>query len=400
MPLWNNCRMDTAHDRGARVEMLTTNRRAGVVTGVLIILSLAWWFVFHTAAFTCWDFRTNLWGPSYLLTQGQSPYKLDQLFELGNAVWMPMIVGLFFPLGFLSLQQASNLWFLVNIVSLLCIVWISLDSRRPSVLLFASALLLSLFFPPTVTHIWAGQISIPVTLAMLTLAIWHDEMHIFWLAALMAIGLSKPQLAILVLPGLMIYRLKAQGFQKTFQLGLYVLGCILVFLIPLFIAYPNWIPDFVSSIQQNPSWAHPSSLYFLRTALPGIGTQAWVVLAVVVFILNLRLWMTLPQRDAAYWSLALTTLISPYIWTWDFVLLLPLFISSLSKAKTKFSLGILLAGCCIGWGWVTAMKLRGDVQESLFWWMPWVLVAFMTLSDRLQNQNRFSAEHSRLPNEK
>lgn len=349
----------------------------------LVLLGL---FVARSAAFTCWDFRNNLWGPAYLLTHNQSPYRVDRLFDLGNAVWMPMTVGLFFPLGFLPLQQASNLWFIFNLIWLLLILWISSGSRRPPVFLFAVALLLTLVFPPTVTHLWSGQISILITLTFLVIAIWNEDMPLLLLAALMAVGLSKPQLAILVLPGFMVFRAKKYGIQKGILLLVYLIGSILLLALPLFLAYPNWFLDFVWAVQQNPSWAHPSSLHFLRNAVPNMGVIIWMILAIGIFILNIWLWTVRPSRDAMYWSLALTPLITPYIWTWDFVMLLPLFISSLFQAKKRISAGILLGGYILCWGLMTSMKIRGEVNDSLFWWVPWLLIASILGSGYLKSQ--------------
>jgi hypothetical protein len=357
-----------------QIEGMVTKRGFMILMLFSMLAILSGIFVIYSTAFTCWDFRNNLWGPAHLLTQRQSPYRVDMLFDLGSAVWMPMVVGLFFPLGFLSLQQASNLWFVFNLGWFLLILWISSGYRRPSVWLFTISILLGFLFPPLVTHFWSGQISILITLLFLVAATWNDEMPAILLAALMAVGLSKPQLAILVLPGFLINRIKKSGIQNTLQLVAYLIGCILILAVPLFLAYPNWFPDFVLELQQNPSWAHPSSLYFLRNAVPEIGAAIWVMLTIMVFALNIWLWTILPSRDAIYWSLALTPLVTPYIWTWDFVLILPLFIFCLFRAKTKLSLGILLGGYLICWGLITNMKLHDEVNETFFWWVPWLLI--------------------------
>src|SRR5712692_2292721 len=68
-----------------------------------------------TPLFGSWDFRNNLWGPAYLLVHGQSPYHISTLFENSNALWFPMAIGLFFPFGWLTQSEASNLWLLGNI---------------------------------------------------------------------------------------------------------------------------------------------------------------------------------------------------------------------------------------------------------------------------------------------
>jgi hypothetical protein len=61
-----------------------------------------------------WDVRNNLWAPSHLLLNGQSPYDLSSLYELGAAVWLPMAIGAFFPLGALSHEQAAMVWLLTS----------------------------------------------------------------------------------------------------------------------------------------------------------------------------------------------------------------------------------------------------------------------------------------------
>src|SRR6266498_1697504 len=337
-------------------------RRLTIFAAVSITLFLLGFFVVRSTVFSCWDFRNNLWGPTYLLTHGQSPYRVDKLFELGNAVWMPMIVGLFFPLGFLTLQQGSNLWFIFNLIWILLIVWISSGSRRPPMLLFSVAIFLSLLFPPMITHLWLGQISIFITLVFIGFAIGNERMPLLLLAALMAASLPKPQLAIFVLPGFLIYRIKKYGIQKTIQLLASFVGSIFILTLPLLLAYPNWIPDFILEFQKNPSWAHPSSLEFLRNAVPGFGTIIWVILALTLFVVNIRLWMTLPNRKAIYWSLALTLLITPYVWTWDFVMILPLFISSLFEARKKTSFWILIGGYFVVWTLITSLKVRDEVN--------------------------------------
>src|SRR5690349_12638804 len=99
----------------------------------------------------------------------------------------------------------------------------------------------------------SGQISILITLASLIVANWYDEIPVVLLATLIAVSLSKPQLAIFTLPGFMVYRIKNYGVQKAAQLILYLICSILILTVPLFLAYPNWIPDFISDFQQNPS---------------------------------------------------------------------------------------------------------------------------------------------------
>ena len=104
-----------------------------------------------------WDFRNNLWAPSFLLVNGQSPYNLTVLYEMGSAVWMPVAVGIFWPLGYLPLQQASNLWWIFTLIGLTSIVWLSSGYQRPPKHLFIITLILAFLFPSTISHFSLGQ---------------------------------------------------------------------------------------------------------------------------------------------------------------------------------------------------------------------------------------------------
>lgn len=365
------------------------NRRGfKVLLAALVLLIPLAWFVARGSLFTSWDFRNNLWGPAYLLVHGQSPYRVDTLFELGNAVWMPAAIGLFFPLGWLPYQQAVNLWLVLNILWFLLIVWICAGTHRPSAPLLAVALLLGFLFPPLVTHIWSGQISILISLVFLLAAYREERSPVLLTAFLLALGLSKPQLAILILPGFLVYTWKNLGLRRAAQLLLGLAAWLLVLMVPLFLAFPNWLPDFLWAMRQNPSWAQPSSLYLLRTTFPAAGTFLWVVLLLLVSAINLRLWTVLPVREAMLWSLVLTLLVTPYLWTWDFVLLLPLFMAALFRARSKASLAVLVGGYLACLVVVTVMKVRGDVAEPLFWWVPGFLLAVLLAGQWVESRSK------------
>jgi hypothetical protein len=286
-----------------------------------------------------------------------------------------MAIGLFFPLGLIPLQQASNIWFLANFICLLSIVWISSGSRRPPILLLVIGTTVGGLFPSSIEHLRLGQITLLITLAFLLVALWEDRIPALLSAFLIAVGLSKPQLAVLVLPGLMFHMVRKYGPKRAFQFTALVVASILILTIPLFLAFPNWLPDLALELQSNPSWAQPSSLYVLRIVVPGYGEFAWIVLAIVLSGINIRLWMKKPRQEAILWSLALTPLMTPYVWTWDFVMMLPLFINSLFRVKSKVSLSVLLVGYIAAWLVVAGMKLHGQVSDDCYWWMPWYLVA-------------------------
>ena len=343
---------------------------------VLSILFVIVRFVIHSTVFMGWDFRNNLWAPAYLLVNHQSPYKIDVLFDVGNAVWMPMVIGSFFPLGFFSLQQASNSWLIFSSLGLLSIVWLSSGFRRPPLPLFIIAATMSFLFPPSITHLLLGQISILVTLIFVAVIVWYEKMPTFLVSFLVAIALSKPQLAILVLPGFALYKFKKDGGTRSVILfTVLLLTCILILTAPLFWAYSNWYEDFAMELQQNPHWAHPSSLSALQNLTPDFGSIIWGILATILFSLNIWLWSVLPRQSAILWSLALTPLITPYVWTWDFVMMLPLFASSLFQVRVKAALGTLILGYISCWMLIVKMKFGNNYNDNSYWWVPWFFVA-------------------------
>jgi hypothetical protein len=191
--------------------------------------------------------------------------------------------------------------------------------------------------------------------------------------------LSKPQLAILIVPGYFIIYLKENGINQALQLVFYSILTIGITSLPLFFFYPQWVADFISNIMENPAWMHPSSLFILRTTFNEIGNALWWLLFIVISGVNLWLWVRLPKREAAIWSLALTTIITPYVWSWDFVLLIPLFTSYLYQKMPRHSTWLLYIAFISCWSMIAYLKLTGQTSEELYWWVPWYLIGFFLI---------------------
>lgn len=98
---------------------------------------------------------------------------------------------------------------------------------------------------------------------------------------------------------------------------------------------------------------------------------AWGIFFVVVLALKL------PRRPALLWSLALTALFSPYIWSWDFALLFPMIAYTFTLQEWALSKIIFIGGylsCLINF---LLQKLGGKLLDELFWWVPLLLVSFL-----------------------
>jgi hypothetical protein len=98
---------------------------------------------------------------------------------------------------------------------------------------------------------------------------------------------------------------------------------------------------------------------------------------------NLFLWARLPKREAAAWSLALTTLITPYVWSWDFVLLIPLLVIYLFRKLPGYAKILLYFAIMSCWGVFAFLKFYGYTSDELYWWVPWYLVGLILLVSSL-----------------
>lgn len=344
-----------------------------LVLGLLLIVTVAAMWYLQSNPVLGWDFRFNLWLPSRLLVDGHSPYRVDLLDARGNAVWMPAIIGFGFPLGWLSYPTASNLWFLLNLAALSTIIALIAIRQRPSVALVAIVALMVVTFPPSLTNLRLGQITIIITLLFLAIAFLKDRLPLPVVALMIVLALSKPQLSVLVVPGLLLAYYREDGPKRVFTLlGMMALWTAIL-IIPLFFGSANWIADFVAALRKNPSYLHPS----LWTVIPGwlgsTGLWFWGGAVVVLGVVSLRLWLTRRREEAILWSLAMTPLLTPYVWNWDFVMLLPLFASSMMGARNRLQQAILIIGYLICWIMIWQI-LNSDPSNVNYWWIPLYMI--------------------------
>jgi hypothetical protein len=196
------------------------------------------------------------------------------------------------------------------------------------------------------------------------------ERDINWLAAcFLALGLTKPQLGFLAVAGFSVFHFQRSGVMGVIRFGLQTLFMSILMSLPLFIAYPGWIPDYIKSMQANSTWPHPSVFSLLRQSIGDWGILIWALLLVTSLVIIYKLWVTFPPHIAMLWSIGITTVISPYIWSWDFVLLLPIWIFTYANSYWKRKV-FLLAAYAIGWSGMVYVQLQAASHEQHFWWAP------------------------------
>jgi len=358
------------------VERLQTFATFSILAFMAALFALLFWHLVQPKA----DFYNELWGPAYLLVHGQSPYNTASLHPTHPAGWFPMAIGFFSPLGWLSEDIAMLAWFLLCTLELFTIVYFSQEKSRAIHVTFLSALL-AFSFPPVLYHIFLGQIGLTVTLCMI-LATYFVTKEKHWLAALLvAIGISKPHLGALAVVGLSVHYFKMGGEREIIAFYLRIALMMFILCLPLFFAYPNWIADMIAMLRSNPPYFIYPSLFMLFWRNMGtLGILLWVLVFLSVLALVYYLWKKLSPMNAVFWSLGLGLLVTPYIGSWDFVLLLPILIFTFSQAPWKPKIFLILS-YLIAWYGQAVIQNMEPSHNYYFWWIPpWFLatVAIVT----------------------
>lgn len=340
---------------------------------VLTLISFLVGFLFWRLILPRMDFYNELWGPASLLVRGHSPYDTASLNPVLPAAWLPMAIGFFFPLGWLPEETALRVWYVFNILEVALLVYLAQGNKLALQDTVALALA-CFFFPLTLNHINLGQFSITAALCWV-IAVYFLERDRRWAAAfLIALALTKPHLGFPALLGLAYCDYRHSGLRAVFSFWVKILIACLLMCLPLFAAYPNWIPDALKSMGNNPPWSYPS-LYILFERFLGSwwGHLLWGFTTLTVLGVNFWLWKKLPAREAVYWSLGLAPLVTPYIGSWDFVVLLPLLILTYVNTDWRGKVFVWIAYGAAWYGMARVQTLEVS-HNHYFWWVPlWFL---------------------------
>ena len=326
------------------------------------------------------DFYNELWGPAYLLVHGLSPYDTASLHPVLPAAWLPMAIGFFFPLGWVSEVPALQIWYLFNILEICLIVYLVQGANR-NLYDTVALTMICLFFPLTLNHINLGQFSITVALSWV-LSVFLLEKNQRWAAALcIALALSKPHLGLLPMLGLSYHDFRRSGLWAMLSLWTQVILMCFLLCIPLFVGYPNWIPDALRSMGSNLPWAYPSLYILFERYLGTWGQLLWAATTSFVIAVNFWLGNKFPLKNAMYWSLALAPLATPYVGSWDFVVLFPLLIFTYVSVDWKRKIFIwMMYG--LAWYGMARIQMLKVSHNHYFWWVPlWFVAAIILVTD-------------------
>lgn len=331
---------------------------------------------------------TGYWSATYLLHQGHNPYDPAAIMNIERTLahseadfvmmaWNPPTLFVFLlPLSWLSFTEAHATWFVINVIMLLTISLMLAHLYLPKggkPLL--GICLLAALFPQALIALMMGQVTLLVSLGLLSSMILINREHWFWGGFVLILTTVKPHIAFLAVPYLLLYmayRRKWQGW-----LGLLVSGGICMTI--LFMVRPLWISDLMALLSIAPvNWGIPTIggiLSFLNVTEAG---RYLVVTFLPLAWLLARSQTTVDMESAVALLTAITVPTTFYGWSYDqSILLIPIahlfgwFLLSSSRLVKAIVLLSILISFSLNW-----IQRLVSTDEVYYFWLPvfWAVV--------------------------
>ncbi len=242
-----------------------------------------------------------------------------------------------FYLGWLPIQSAATLWFELNLAMTFLSIWFLTDGWSGRLRLIAFPL--GLFFLPIIGALSIGQNVFPVLLggAMLVYSLKKENVALTTLGVVLVT--FKPHIGALMALAVLIYLIaRRDNYRQSMMRSLLITGVILF--ITGLIADPLWYvryPRMLLGITSvNYGVGSDATLCVKCVSLPvwasrwfwdGSLTAAAIVALVVLTLLSMLFFLvrsSLLKRPALFLNAALviTLLVSPYLFNYDFIVLL------------------------------------------------------------------------------
>ena len=237
-----------------------------------------------------------------------------------------------FYLGLMSIQSAGALWFELNLVMLFLSVWFLTDGWNGRLRLVSFAL--ALFFIPVLGALSVGQYDFPVLLgtSLLIYSLRKEN------AALTTLGIVlltfKPHIGALILLSVLGWLIVSRSSYGRSAMRSIVVAGVGLSLISL-IADPLWFVNYPGMLLGYQGEGNVSScsecssvpVWLSRWMFDGSLKQAAVIAIVLFIVLVVLFWFIrrslLQSPDLLVTSaLLVTLLVSPYLYNYDFILLL------------------------------------------------------------------------------
>jgi hypothetical protein len=273
-------------------------------------------------------------------------------FFLARFPYPPWYALSTFYLGLMPAKAAGTLWFELNLVMLFLSVWLLTDGWSGRLRLIAFPL--ALFFLPVLGALSVGQYDFPVLLGT-SLLIYSLGKGNVALTTLGTVLLTfKPHVGAVILLAMLIYLIGSRNnFGRRVMRSVAVTG-VLLFLVG-FIADPAWIVSYPKMLLKYQSEGNVSAcsecaslpVWLSRWFFDGSLTNAaWIAvgLLILLIIAFYLIRSTLMKSHELLLSAALliTLLVSPYLYNYDFLLLLVPFAVLIHKCSLMHKMIVIL----------------------------------------------------------
>ena len=291
------------------------------------------------------DFYSRWAGARAMLTEGRDPYSLEVTREIqavirvdpkfegkGGFAYPLYTVFTFWPLVYLSYDWVQAIWMVTLqwVAIAVVVVLLRLAQWQPSPIGLGLMFLGTLFLYPVTRTIMLGQFTLHVTL-FLALSLWALQSdRDGWAGVCLAAATIKPQMLILLGPGLVLWALVQRRWR--FIVGLLAGGLILV--LASMLLFPRWPISFLEDLLRYSKVAggrNPLAV-LMDLVWPG-GPEAirYGLAGLLVLAMLAAWWRDLRTRgqpfySALHWTIVISLLVPFQTGTTNqVILLIPLF---------------------------------------------------------------------------
>ncbi len=257
-------------------------------------------------------------------------------FSMPRFLYPPWYVLSAFYLGFLSIDAAATLWFEINLILLFLSVWFLTDGWDGRARLIAFPL--GLIFLPVIGSLVVGQFVFPLLLgaAILIHALRKEHVALTTLGAVLLT--FKPHLGALMALSVLVYLIASRSAFGRRALRSIILAGVFLIVIS-FPADPAWLiryPSLLFGLGSNYGQSESAALCkdcanlpvsLSRWLLDGSLPKAVVIALALLIALSILFFLvrsSLMKRPDLFLNVALiiTMLVSPYLFNYDYILLL------------------------------------------------------------------------------
>lgn len=252
-------------------------------------------------------------------------------FFLARFPYPPWYALSTFYLGLMTARAAATLWFELNLAMLFLSIWFLTDGWSGRLRLIAFPL--ALFFLPVLGALSVGQYDFPVLLGT-SLLIYSLRKENVGLTTIGAVLLTfKPHVGALILLSVLGWLIGSRSSFGRGALRSIVIAGIFLFIIG-FIADPAWIVSYPKMLLNYQSEGNVTAcsecaslpVWLSRWFFDGSLSRASMIAVVLFVILIFVFYFVLPSLKTHEFlltaALLVTLLVSPYLYNYDFLLLL------------------------------------------------------------------------------